>query len=733
MFQASTYRSARVLLLLFILSLLPSCMDEYHYTHGNISGKISDATTGAVIGHCTIAVVNSDGDIEDKQATDSNGEYKTKDLNPGTYTISIEKKDYWEGASLTVQVRNEETTRCDIALQRIPATITADPHLLDYGSNASMTLLRIGIVNDYPEPLDWFVGEYSCQWISSVVPDHGTLAHGETATIRVTIDRSKLSSGENKATIVISSKNGQGVSIALTAIGEDREAPVLNVTGVSNIGMNSATLAGEMVSAGKPAYTHRGFTCSLRSMDSDAEELTAETNDDPKFSYVLTNLTPGRKYYVRAYAVNSSAGKVWSANEVSFTTTESYCVVRTDNVTNLDLSAGSCQLNGRMEAIGNPAYSEKGFCINETGEPGVSDTKYAVPGSGSGAFSYSLSGLAKEKTYYVRAYALQNREVFYGETVQLSTSTVQAEVATNGATSVTHKSAILNGSVLNEGSPKYTEHGFCYSVTRSTPDLTDIRLSVSSSSGKDFSYSLTGLERNKTYWYRAYLIQDGKTIYGQVASFETTWAGTVVLTAAASNITYHEMTLNGNINAVGSPAFTKKGFCYSFYSSDPTLTNATVETVPGNTAGPFSCKLKNLLAQTRYYFRAYAIQDGEPTYGEVMYADTYSPPQVLTLYSSAHADAGMMNLSWTVELYGGYGFIGDPACTEFGFVYGPGDSPTVENVYGYTAVKADVTSDGIYSVTLKEMPGNAKYYFRAYGKSSLGYTYGDVMSFSTQP
>lgn len=733
MFQVPSYHSARVLLLLLFLSLLPSCMDEYHYIHGNISGKISDATTGAEIGHCTIAVTNSDGDIEDKQTTDSNGEYKTKDLNPGTYTISIEKKDYWEGASKTVQVKNEETTRCDIALQRIPATITADTHLLDFGSNASMVLLPIGIVNDYPEPLDWFVGEYSCQWISSIVPDHGTLGHAETATIRVTIDRSKLRSGENKATIVISSKNGQGVSITLTAIGEDREAPVLNVTGVSKIGMNSATLTGVIVSAGKPAYTHRGFTCSLSSMDNGAEELTAEVNDNPNFSYVLTNLTPGRKYYVRAYAVNSSAGKVWSANEVSFTTTESYSVVRTDNVTNLDLSAGSCQLNGRMEATGNPAYSEKGFCVNETGEPKVSDTKYTVPGSGSGTFSYTLNGLAKEKAYYVSAYAIQNGEILYGETVLLSTSTVRAEVATNGATSVTHQSAILNGTVLNEGSPKYTERGFCYSATRSAPDLTDIRLMVSPSSGKDFSYSLSGLERNKTYWYRAYLIQDGKTIFGQAASFETTWAGTVVLTNAASNITYHEMTLNGSINSVGIPAFTTKGFCYSFYSSDPTLANATVETVPGKTTGPFSCSLKNLHGRTRYYFRAYAIQDGEPTYGEVMYADTYSPPQMITGDSYAHADAGMMNISWTVELYGGYGFIGDPACTEFGFVYGTGDSPTVENTYGYTAVKANVTSDGVFHVTLKEIPGYFKYYYRAYGKSSLGYTYGEVMSFSTQP
>ena len=714
-----------------------SCSQKYEYKNGNVYGTITDATTGQTIENCNISV-NNGNSIVDRQTTNAQGTYKTKDLADGTYTISIEKEDYYTGASKTVQVKSGETTRCDLALRRLPAKITSDVEEITFGSDESLTSFSFKIVNKYLDDLDWIV-EYDCGWIVSVLPNKGILTHGKTETIIVKIDRAKLASGENKTNIVVKSKNGQGgVNISVTAIGAVREAPVSNVTGINNIDKTTAVFEGEIVKPGIPAYTKRGFTCSLTSMDNNATELLAEVNNNTSFSYSISGLDAGKKYYVRAFAVNESEGKVWSANELSFTTIESYPQVRTDDITGLNLTTGTCILNGSIEQSGTPAYTERGFCVSESCEPTVDNTKFTVSGTGTGAFSFSMNGLVNEKTYRVRAFAMQSGRVFYGSTITFSTETTPTSVATTGASSVTHNSAILNGSILKEGNPKYTERGFCYSTSNKTPTLTDSKVAVANSTSADFSYHMTGLEHNKTFSFRAYAIQNGQPTYGEAASFETSWEETTVLTKPADNIKYYEMTLNGHINAAGKPVYTQKGFCYSLLEEVPSLSNSTKLTVAGTPEGAFYYRLANLTPHSKYYYRAFAIQDGTTIYGDVMSAVTYSPPQVLTSDANATPDAGMQYISWTVELTGIFGSKGEPECSEFGFIYGAGDNPTAENTSGYTIVQATkvepfANGEGIFSVILHGMPGYQRYYYRAYAKTSLGYTYGEVKAFSTQP
>lgn len=728
------------IILVSSILLWVSCNEEYQYSHGSIYGTVLDANTKRPVEvACNVKVINQEGEIVVEQTTDAEGCYKTKDISAGSYTLSVEAEDYYSGDTRTVQVNPGETTQCDVTLGRLPAKITADVEEVDFGESASLTFKSFKIVNRYLDDLEWIV-EHDCDWILSIEPNKGMLGHGKTETINITITRAKLKSGENKTNIIVKSPKGQGgVNITVKAIGAEKEAPVLNVTGVTSIDRSSAVLTGEIIKPGIPAYTRRGFTCSTKSMDDNASELLAEVNNNASFSYSVSGLTPGTKYYVRAFAVNESAGKVWNANEeVSFTTIESYPQIRTDDITNLNLTNGSCTLNGYVEQSGNPAYSERGFCVSDSGEPTLDNTRFTVSGSGVGSFSSTMSGLIKEKTYRVRAYIIQSGRTFYGTTVSFSTATTPTSVATTGASSVTHNSAILNGTILKDGNPKYTERGFCYSTSNKTPTITDSKVSVSSSSSADFSYHMSGLEHNKTFWFRAYAIQNGQPVYGEVASFETTWAETTLFTMAASDIKYYEMTLNGQINDVGVPAYTQKGFCYSSWYEEPTLSNSAKITVAGITEGAFSCHLSDLSPHTTYYYRAYAVQDGTTIYGKVNSVSTYSPPQIITSDAYATPDAGMMYISWTVELTGIYGYKGDPECSDFGFVYGPGDSPSADNPYGYTVVQATkvepfANSQGTFSVVLKEMVGYTKYYYRAYAKTSLGYTYGEVKAFSTQP
>jgi uncharacterized protein (TIGR02145 family) len=57
-----------------------------------------------------------------------------------------------------------------------------------------------------------------------------------------------------------------------------------------------------------------------------------------------------------------------------------------------------------------------GHCWNTTGNPDINDSKYTVPGTAKiGPFTSYLTGLLGNKTYYIRAFAMDGGETIYGD------------------------------------------------------------------------------------------------------------------------------------------------------------------------------------------------------------------------------------------------------------------------------------------------------------------------------
>jgi len=76
------------------------------------------------------------------------------------------------------------------------------------------------------------------------------------------------------------------------------------------------------------------------------------------------------------------------------------------NITVTTATAG-----GNITDAGMPAYTERGVIYGTTTNTTVegNGTKIAVTGSGTGSFSANLTGLTAETTYYVRAYATNDK------------------------------------------------------------------------------------------------------------------------------------------------------------------------------------------------------------------------------------------------------------------------------------------------------------------------------------
>ena len=377
---------------------------------GSIAGSVSDRTTGEPVATVNVSIAPSGSST----VTGSDGTFTFRNLEEGSYTLTITKEGYKQNSS-TVTVRPGDPTSAHLLIERIPAVVTADRDVLDFGDNASTNTLSFNIVNPGYVDLEWEI-ENRCEWITEVKPAKGTLKYGKTEAIVVVIDRELLASGPNEAVIVVRSSNGSS-DVKVTAVGAERYVPQLNTLAASEIKASSVTLNGEITNEGVPTYTERGFVYSLNSMptfDNMIAKVTSPVTSDAKYSYQLNGLSIGQTYYVRAYATNS-IGTAYSTNEITFTTLPVLPSVSTLDIIDADIQKGTATFRGLINSAGEPTYTERGFVYGTVPYPTINDYNIAAPGIGvEGSFSIQMSNLPTS-TYYVRAYAINQGGIAYGE------------------------------------------------------------------------------------------------------------------------------------------------------------------------------------------------------------------------------------------------------------------------------------------------------------------------------
>ncbi len=87
--------------------------------------------------------------------------------------------------------------------------------------------------------------------------------------------------------------------------------------------------------------------------------------------------------------------------------------VITEAVTAVDMNSAS--ILAKIINMGNPAATQHGVCWNTSGEPDLGDSSSAEGSvSNAGQFTSFINGLTVNTTYYVRAYAINDEGVHYG-------------------------------------------------------------------------------------------------------------------------------------------------------------------------------------------------------------------------------------------------------------------------------------------------------------------------------
>jgi len=306
---------------------------------------------------------------------------------------------------------------------------------------------------------------------------------------------------------------GTGYSTQLSFTTLAQAIPTLTTTAVSSITSTAATSGGNITSDGGASVTARGV-CWNTSQNPTVSLTTKTTNGTGTGSFTsqVTGLTPGTTYYLKAYATNSNG--TGYGNEVTFSTPGPPTVTTTavTSITSTTASSG-----GNVTSDGGSTVTARGVCWSTSQNPTVSLTTKTSNGTGTGSFTSSITGLALETTYYLRAYATNSSGTGYGN--QITFTTIGLPVLTTADfTFLTATTGSSGGNITSDGGGAVTARGVCWSTSQNPTVSLTTKTSDGTGTGV-FTSSVTGIASGTTYYLRAYATNSAGTRYGNEISF----------------------------------------------------------------------------------------------------------------------------------------------------------------------------------------------------------------------
>jgi uncharacterized protein (TIGR02145 family) len=179
---------------------------------------------------------------------------------------------------------------------------------------------------------------------------------------------------------------------------------------------SAVTISGEVVEDGGSVVIERGIVVGKIPNPSFGDLKLLSGRDLGTYSVQLSDLSPGIKYYFRAFATNSIGTSFGIEKE--FSTSAILPTLNTISIS--EITATGAKLGGEITNDGGSPITEKGICISLQPNPTVTDRKILM-GIGSDPYSKAVDSLEINKQYYVRAYAKNSVGIAYGQNVGFST------------------------------------------------------------------------------------------------------------------------------------------------------------------------------------------------------------------------------------------------------------------------------------------------------------------------
>jgi pectinesterase len=217
----------------------------------------------------------------------------------------------------------------------------------------------------------------------------------------------------------------QNVVVSGTSTGGGVSVATLTTTTASFISTTFATSGGNISADGGAPVTERGVCWDTTSSPTTATAKASSGSGIGSFTVTVVSLIPGKKYYLRAYAVNS-AGIAYGRLD-SLTTLAALAVPTVTTANATSILTATATVVGNVTAWGGDTVKSRGVCWNTTGTPTTTDNK-TDNGLGIGSFTGTLTSLTPNTTYHVRAFAANSVGAGYGNEVVFTTQTPAPDV-----------------------------------------------------------------------------------------------------------------------------------------------------------------------------------------------------------------------------------------------------------------------------------------------------------------
>jgi hypothetical protein len=347
-----------------------------------------------------------------------------------------------------------------------------------------------------------------------------------------------------KAYATNSAGTGYGPETSFTTVAINK--PTLTTTSVSSITYNSATSGGTILTDGNATITQSGVCYSTSANPTIANFQTIDGSASGSFTSRLTQLNQGTTYYVKAYATNATGTYYGAEVKFAYVLAPTMAALPTPTVT-----TNGANVTATITADGGGDITSYGFVWGTSVNPTTSASSVTIANNTNGIYtniplSYSITGITRNITYYVRSFAINSAGISYGQQTSFVLPGTSAIVTTSDATGLTATSVTIGGNVTDEGGSPVTAKGIVYS-TLSGPTTA---LTTKSSNGTGlgaFTTSISGLTRSITYYYRAYAKNATSIVYGEQKLFITKGipAGLIVYDIPATRGTEIHYSLSG--------------------------------------------------------------------------------------------------------------------------------------------------------------------------------------------
>ena len=515
---------------------------------------------------------------------------------------------------------------------------------------------------------------------------------------------------------------------------EDAIQPSLSAAKATDVTESGFTLTATITDNGGYEPTVRGFVYAIY-VENAGDPVLDDYNTQNKpvtgdqFEVMLSDLAANTTYIVRPYATNN-VGTGYGESDRFTTSQQKIPMVIANGSGSLadkpvETTAYEAVCMGTVTEDHGFTVTEYGFCYStESRQPTLESSQNIQAQNGTKGFSATLAGLTASTKYYMRAYAKSEKGIGYSATVEFTTDKEQVVSLTQATvTDRTSSSISITAQMAYESFSTIKEKGICYAETEN-PTINGSKV-TDSSTEKNISVTITGLEEGKTYHARAYAItRDGTFYSGDIAvTTETTHAPSL------DKPTVYDKTDTGakvraTISTNGELAVTEKGICYSSTNNEPTVDDTKViSTEAGNN---ILVSLSGLQGGVTYYVRAYAINGKGTGYSSIEQFTTtkHTEPALNGLNISAINDDNAQ-ASAAISNVGGEG----EKITERGFVVSVGGTPAVDDNSSLKFVSKDAADS--FTATLTGLSYNTLYNIRAYAKNSIGTGYSSMLSFET--